>query len=190
MNFNPEQALSAAMHAFWAQGYQSASTQALLTAMQLSRSSLYQTFGSKEALFIEALSRYRTTLLRNLEKRLDDAMSARRFLETLFHDTAADAGSERAAWGCLIFNSANELGHQNNLPSRHARQSVTAITDLFQHAVEQAQQEGDIDPEHNARSLALYLTMGMAGLRTLLKNGATAEEAHASVTLLFTSVFR
>lgn len=182
--FSPDEAASAAMQVFWARGYDSASTRDLLEAMRLSRSSLYQAFGNKERLFLEALRRYRESLVGRLERRLAAAPSAMGFLEDLFRETAGEAGSERAALGCLIFNSASELGQRGDAPSQHAQQSVAAITALFRRAVERAQAEGDIAPERDPDVLAGYLTMGMAGLRTLLKSGTDGEQARQAVELL------
>lgn len=182
--FSPDEAANAAMQVFWNRGYESSSTRELLEAMCLSRSSLYQAFGNKEQLFLEALRRYREALLERLGRRLEVAPSAMAFLTGLFRETALEAGSLRAAQGCLIFNSASELGQRDGLPSRHARHSIAAITALFHEAVSRAQAEGDIAPGRNTDALASYLTMGMAGLRTLLKSGADAEQAGQAVELL------
>ncbi|MBB3189528.1 TetR/AcrR family transcriptional regulator [Halomonas cerina] len=172
------------MQVFWARGYDSASTRDLLEAMGLSRSSLYQTFGNKEQLYLEVLRRYREALIDRLSRRLEAAPSAMAFLESLFCETANEAGSERATRGCLIFNSASELSQRDTLPSQHARQSMAAITALFHQAVARAQAEGDIAPDRNTDALASYLTMGMAGLRTLLKSGADAGQAGPAAELL------
>ncbi|MDW7747288.1 TetR/AcrR family transcriptional regulator [Halomonas sp.] len=188
--FSPDEAANAAMQVFWARGYESASTRELLGAMCLSRSSLYQAFGNKEQLFLEVLRRYRESLVGRLERRLEAAPSAMAFLEMLFRETAQETGSDRAALGCLIFNSASELGQQDGLPSQHARQSIAAITALFHQAVTRAQAEGDIAPERDAAALASYLTMGMAGLRTLLKSGTDAGQAEQAVELLLDGLRR
>ncbi|SDL42840.1 transcriptional regulator, TetR family [Franzmannia pantelleriensis] len=181
--FSPDQTTNAAMQVFWSQGYDSASTRDLLDAMQISRSSLYQAYGNKEQLFLEALRRYRGNLLDRLERRLVAAPSARAFIEGLFVDTATEAGSERAALGCLIFNSASELGQREGLAAEEARRSVEAITALFERSVISAQQQGDIDVQRDARALATYLTMGMAGLRTLLKSTSDRATAEAAARL-------
>ncbi|WP_373182453.1 TetR/AcrR family transcriptional regulator [Halomonas campaniensis] len=188
--FSPDEAASAAMQVFWARGYDAASTRDLLEAMHISRSSLYQAFGNKEQLFLEALRRYREALIGRLGRRLAAAPSAMDFLEALFRETADEAGSEHAALGCLIFNSATELGQRGDLPSHHARQSLAAITGLFHRAVVQAQREGDIAPERDAEALATYLTLGMAGLRTLLKSGADPDQARQAVALLLEALRR
>ncbi|WP_280547924.1 MULTISPECIES: TetR/AcrR family transcriptional regulator [unclassified Halomonas] len=188
--FSPDEAANAAMQVFWARGYESASTRDLLEAMRLSRSSLYQAFGNKEQLFLESLRRYRESLVGSLGRRLEAASSAMAFLAALFRETAQEAGSDRAALGCLIFNSASELGQHDGLPSQHARQSIAAITALFQQAVMRGQVEGDIAPERDAAALASYLTMSMAGLRTLLKSGADTEQAGQAVELLLDALRR
>ena len=53
--FDRDQALSRAVEVFWTQGYLGTSIEDLLEAMELSRSSMYATFGDKKALFLEAL---------------------------------------------------------------------------------------------------------------------------------------
>lgn len=182
--FSPDAAANAAMQVFWARGYDSASTRDLLAAMNISRSSLYQAFGNKEQLFLEALRRYRGNLIGRLNRRLEASPSAMAFLEGLFGETAREAGSERAALGCLIFNSASELGQRGDLAASEARRSVEAITGLFHEAVMRAQAEGDIAADRDSLALATYLTLGMAGLRTLLKSGADRAQAGAAAQLL------
>ncbi|MBB3232755.1 TetR/AcrR family transcriptional regulator [Halomonas stenophila] len=182
--FSPDDALAAALQVFWASGYQAASTRQLLEAMQLSRSSLYQAFGSKEQLFLAALSRYRERLIERLDRRLEAAPTAGDFLETLFLETAREAATERAALGCLIFNSATELGRRDDVPAREARDGVAAITGVFRRAVERGQAEGSIAPGRDPDQLARYLTLGMAGLRTLIKSGTGPEEARQAAALV------
>ncbi|MCE8041535.1 TetR/AcrR family transcriptional regulator [Halomonas daqingensis] len=188
LTFNPDQAVQSAMHVFWSRGYDSASTRDLLAAMGLSRSSLYQAFGNKELLFVDALRRYRESLLDRLRQRLAREPTAYAFFESLFQTTAQDVGSERAALGCLIFNSATELGQREDLAAAEARCSVAAITELFQSAVEQGQAEGSIATQRDPAALATYLTMGMAGLRTLLKSGADRDRIDAATTLILHSL--
>jgi AcrR family transcriptional regulator len=56
--FDRDQVLARAMQVFWEKGYEAASMQDLLAAMNLSSPSLYAAFGDKESLFIEAVQRY------------------------------------------------------------------------------------------------------------------------------------
>ena len=56
--FDVDAALDRAMEGFWSRGYAASSTQDLLGRMGINRGSLYDTFGSKRALFLAALRRY------------------------------------------------------------------------------------------------------------------------------------
>ncbi|MEK9754967.1 MAG: helix-turn-helix domain-containing protein, partial [Rhodospirillaceae bacterium] len=57
--FNREQVLERAMQVFWSKGYAATSMRDLTEAMGLSKSSLYDTFGSKHDLFLESIDFYR-----------------------------------------------------------------------------------------------------------------------------------
>lgn len=168
------------MRVFWEQGYHASSMRDLTGAMGLSKSSLYQTFGDKEKLFIVCLHRYRDDLLERLEHRLDSADRAIQFLGDLFFETAESAQSEQARLGCLIFNSATELGQGESPAARQAQECVQRITSVLMRALSRAQREGDIDTRHDRAALAHFLTAGIAGLRVLIKTGATRQQARAT----------
>src|ERR1700730_4754142 len=56
--FDREEALAKAIAVFTAYGYEGASTETLLTGMRISRQSMYDTFGDKRRLYLDALRRY------------------------------------------------------------------------------------------------------------------------------------
>jgi TetR/AcrR family transcriptional repressor of nem operon len=56
--FDRDIALQQAIKVFSNHGYEGTSTDALLKAMRISRQSLYDTFGDKRRLYLEALQRY------------------------------------------------------------------------------------------------------------------------------------
>ncbi|HRV92857.1 MAG TPA: helix-turn-helix domain-containing protein, partial [Anaerolineae bacterium] len=53
--FDENEVLDKAMDLFWQKGYEATSIQELLTAMGISRGSLYDAFGDKHALFLAVL---------------------------------------------------------------------------------------------------------------------------------------
>lgn len=98
-----------AMYVFWRQGYEATSVEDLVEATGLSRSSLYQAFGSKQGLFDASLERYLhgvTQLLAPLERGtggLDDVLA-------FFASWRQRLVDERAtSLGCLMTNSIAEL---------------------------------------------------------------------------------
>jgi AcrR family transcriptional regulator len=56
--FDRDAALTTAMHLFWAKGYSATSIGDLTAAIGIGAPSLYAAFGSKEALYSEALAQY------------------------------------------------------------------------------------------------------------------------------------
>jgi TetR/AcrR family transcriptional regulator, transcriptional repressor for nem operon len=58
--FDRDKALKRAMEVFWEHGYEATSTDQLLKAMGIGRQNLYDTFGDKRRLFLEALGLYAT----------------------------------------------------------------------------------------------------------------------------------
>ncbi|NPD69338.1 TetR/AcrR family transcriptional regulator (plasmid) [Lichenicola cladoniae] len=105
--FDREVALDAAMHLFWRKGFESASMTELCDAMRIRSPSLYAAYGSKEALYLEAINRYAATVGAALWSRLDDAESARAGVENMLM-AAADMLPESADGpaGCMAMLAA------------------------------------------------------------------------------------
>jgi len=110
LKYDPDQALEQAMQTFWALGYEAASMQALLGAMGLSKSSLYQRFGDKAQLFERCLRHYCAEQSREMRRRLNAAESPLDFITNSFYAVVDDPEASRARWGCLLMNTATELG--------------------------------------------------------------------------------
>jgi TetR/AcrR family transcriptional repressor of nem operon len=171
MQFDPDEAVERAMHVFWSQGFEFTSLQELLAAMKLSKSSLYQTFGSKEQLFERCVGHYLDQLAGELLEQLDAAVSGRKFLEDLFYALPPKVDSADARKGCLLWNTANEFGERDAAVKGTVSAGIDRLQRIFVKAVERAQREGDIASSKDPRALATYLMASMSGLKTLLKSG-------------------
>jgi TetR/AcrR family transcriptional repressor of nem operon len=109
--FDIDEALEAAMGAFWAHGYEATSLADLMQAMSLQKGSIYKAFGDKHALFLCALQRYLDQRYEAQRDMLAKATSPRAaiqaWLERLVEVAPAEGGSCR---GCLAVNTLIELG--------------------------------------------------------------------------------
>src|SRR5260221_5887730 len=56
--FDRDEVLERAMSVFWSKGFTATSTSDLVEAMQIGRQSMYDSFGDKRALYLEALAHY------------------------------------------------------------------------------------------------------------------------------------
>lgn len=171
--FDTEQALDAAMHLFWRQGYEATSMQNLLDSMKLSKSSLYQTFGSKHDLFQQCIQYYRNMMTTGLQQRLAEASSGREFIEQFFMSIVDNANNPANRIGCLVMNTATELAQRDKDIGKLIKLGTENFADVFRQAVEQAQQEGDISPDKNAHSLGHFLMSNLSGLNSMVKAGAS-----------------
>ena len=104
--FDIDEAVSAAMNAFWEKGYEGTSLHDLLDAMQITRGSLYKAFGSKKELFLRALAAYDAIYVAPGEARLknEDIPGGKR-ISAVFQGARAvlEQGENR---GCLLCNTA------------------------------------------------------------------------------------
>lgn len=182
LEFDPDTALEAAMQVFWAKGYELTSMQDLLAAMNLSKSSLYQAFGGKQALFRSCMTRYADQIATRLRQRLNEAASGMAFIDAFLHSVLEETqGTPR---GCLVMNTASEFAQNDVLIAQDVSTSIERFRQILQSAVERAQQEGDIAPERHARTLASFLVSSMSGLKTQAKAGADEDTLNGIIATI------
>ena len=182
--FDPRQALESATRVFWERGYQAASLEDLLTAMDLNKSSFYQAFGSKPALFQRCLENYRDASTDRLRAQLDQATSGWEFLQAVFQGVAENTQAPMGRAGCLLINTASEFAQRDPKISALVARSLERIEDIFYAAVCRAQAEGKITKGANARSLAAFLTANLGGLKGLARAGTSPEKMHTIVQVI------
>lgn len=108
-SFDRDAVVGAAMDVFWNVGYEAAAIPDLEQATGLSRSSIYNSFGSKRGLFDAAVQQYLDTVIRpRLRPLLADPVAPDAITEYLtgLRDALADRATLAARSGCLLINSA------------------------------------------------------------------------------------
>ena len=70
-SFDETTAIDAAMACFWARGHEATSVRELATSMGINGPSLYNAFGHKRALFVQALESYAECSMRGRLERLE-----------------------------------------------------------------------------------------------------------------------
>jgi TetR/AcrR family transcriptional regulator, transcriptional repressor for nem operon len=184
LEFAPDKAVDIAMEVFWCRGYETTSMTDLLAAMDLSKSSFYQTFGNKQQIFERCLKRYAEMLSTNMENELNAASSGRRFIENMFDTIANTAQQVEGAKGCLMVNSANEFGQRDPAIASSLDEGLLLFTKVFIKAVKRAQSEGEISADADPHAIANYLHVCISGLRTMIKAGADKASAKGTVALI------
>ena len=183
LEFDPDVALDAAMQVFWRNGYENTSMQDLLEAMQLSKSSLYQAFGGKPALFERCIARYGDEMIGALRDALQRSPSGLGFIRRFLESVLDEARGVCEARGCLVLNTANEFARRDARIAEAVSQGLGRFREVLQAAVERAQREGDIPKQRDAAMLANFLVSTMSGLKTMSKAGADEDTLRGIVEL-------
>lgn len=175
LEFDPTQAVLAAMEVFWRQGYEATSLQDLLAAMGISKSSFYQTFESKHALFERCLSTYREHQVRKMSAALRRAPSAREFLRASLRKMVREAAGSDVPKGCLVMNTATELSGRDPVIAGLVARGTSEFVSVFRNAIVRAQAEGGIAATRDPDVLARFVVSSISGLRTMVKAGLPPE---------------
>ena len=184
MKFDPDEALEAAMQVFWSKGYKQTSLEDLLKAMNVAKSSFYQTFGSKSQLFKKCINRYRNALMNDINDALAEADTGLKFIEHFFYSILDETIKGKERRGCLILNSANEFSRSDPEITGLITEGIEQFTHILKQAVQRSQKEGDIPKTRPAKSLAPYLFSCISGLRTMIKGGVDPEVVKESITVV------
>ena len=188
LEFNPDKVIDCAMEVFWCKGYTATSMTDLLKAMNLSKSSLYQTFGSKHQLFERCLDRYADWLYTDMAKQLDESTSGYSFIENFLDSIANTAQSPEGAKGCLMVNSTIEFGQKDPLIATAIADNLQLFSKLYMEAVKKAQKEGDISLDADPQVITNYLHVSISGLRTMVKAGADKKSVKATIALILKAI--
>ncbi|MGB9989548.1 TetR/AcrR family transcriptional regulator [Massilia sp. SM-13] len=171
--FDRDLALRKAMMVFWEKGYAATSAADLVQAMGIGRQSLYDTFGDKHQLYLEALALYSEASVAELVQ----SMRAARPLEAIEAMLMAFAArpEEQNALGCMGINSICELGLQDEAVNAvRARSGAPLRTSLIA-LLEQAKAAGDADPALDPAAGADFILATLAGMKVIAKGGADAQ---------------
>lgn len=167
--FDEQQAAERAMELFWRQGYGAASLDHLLDATDLSKSSLYETFGSKRGVLLAAIQRYRDGVMAALTEPLRRPGASRREIAQVFRSAVAHAISAEGRRGCLVNNCLVEIGAHDAVVRDAARAVQLGLEDALTTAVRRGQQDGSIGHRDTPRALARFLVNTLSGLNVAAK---------------------
>jgi AcrR family transcriptional regulator len=172
--FDREQALESATRVFWAKGFASTSTEDLLAAMGIGRQSLYNAFGDKRALYLEALERYqRATTSGHLQRLRAPALPVDG-IEALLLGLIAEDDMQRAM-GCMGVGAVGEFGAgDSTLVELRAKVGPPVFSGLVER-LREGQAQGEIDPAMDAAAAAAFIQMTMTGLQLAARGGADAD---------------
>ena len=170
--FDPEAALDLALDLFWRRGYEGTSLRDLLEGMDISRQSLYDTFGDKRSLFLKVLARYEQLAMDGLIRHLEGGATlaaVRGFCEYFMSEIVHDS----ARGSCLMASTAIEVGRADPEIQALVKAYFGRIESTFHAALVGAAEAGEIGPDRDLRALARHLVNALHGLGIMGRAGAS-----------------
>lgn len=172
LSFDHGAALQSAMNLFWEKGYDSVGIAELEMATGLNRSSLYNTFGSKDVLFAMALERYCQTLgaamLAGLAAGKAGLSDIKRFLDQLAAHLKVQKGR-----GCFMVNTM-ALSNPNAETAALASRYIAGFLEAVRAALRRAVLLKEIDGAEAERAAHILLAAAL-GANLLARAGQPQE---------------
>ena len=187
--FDEAAVLDAAAGEFRVHGFADTSTEQLCEAAGVRRSTLYNTFVSKDELFVRALERYlESTSAAQAEilecESLDGMERLHAFLDLMVEEEANAARHGHAA-GCMVVGArmTPDLARRDDRIRRLLDQSLEHQLSALSLTVREGQADGSIAKDVTPRDAAQLVTSLVAGVRVMAQAG-TPPEALQAVTSL------
>lgn len=169
------------MHLFWARGYAATTTDDLLEAMGISRQSLYDTFGDKQALYLEALRLYHHARAQPSEAppRGDTARDSIRLWLLRTVDRPAD---ERGR-GCMGINATVSFCGADTTVAALAAGTAARAEREFADLVMVGIECGEFDAGLDVAAAGRFLYVTLQGLTVRAQAGASPKALRSAVDL-------
>ena len=177
--FDRDAALEAAMFLFWRKGFSATSMNDLCDAMGVRSPSLYAAFGSKEALYLEAVEHYVRTQGPPVWDKLAEGATARAGIENLLM-----AGTERLPKsraipaGCMAVLAA--VGDEWPAAiTRVVKKVRLEMLGMLRSRLETAVAKGELPASTNIDGLSRFYLSVFQGMAIQARDGASQAELKA-----------
>src|SRR6266481_8972767 len=168
--FDRDEALQKAIGVFCEKGYAAASTDELMRAMKISRQSMYDTFGDKRQLYLEAFRRYVADSINEQIGYLETSSPLAGIEKML---VAFATRTERdGIVGCMGVNAICEFGRSDPEVTSLGNTESTRLTAALEQALRQAKRKKEISKTLKESAAAQFLRATLSGMKIAAKAGA------------------
>lgn len=173
--FDREEALVKARDFFWLHGYEGTSMSDLVEVLGIASARIYKAFGSKEALFREAVNHYENNegnfaLNALKQKNIKDA------IKQLFQDALTLYTQTNHSYGCMVVSAASVLGEENQAVMEWMKAQRIARGQSLVERFVQAKSDGQLVADADPKTLGQYYALVLHGLSVQARDGYSKEE--------------
>lgn len=172
--FDLDHAVTSALHVFWERGYGATTPAELLDAIGVGKGSFYNAFGSKHALFEQALRRYGDDRVAGLSRSFAHSGSVSQRIKGYLERLAAPQNEKTLRRGCFAANTAAELGRLDPVATKIVRGTFERMESVLQANFVEAQKRGELDDALDPKAVASLLLAALIGIAVLAKVDSSA----------------
>jgi len=176
------QALQAAIDVFWSKGYEAASLEDLVTAMAIGRQSLYNTYGDKRGLFLQAVVAQIDSFTDGMARHFTGEPPVKKLFSAWFNGLS-QRGEKQKRRGCLLINSSMELAGRDQEVADLMVRFQRKQEDIFYQALQRGIERNELPKDFDARTIARYLVGCSAGMVVLGKADPNSPNLEAMATV-------
>ena len=155
------------MRVFWEKGYEGTSIQDLEDATGLRRTSIYNTFGNKRALFERVMACYKESVMATLFTDMDSAPDIREGVRRLLNGALKIHFDEVNPGGCLVVLSVLEGGQHDAQSRASMQQTIHDLKHTLQLRLTRAKKAGELDPALDTAATATTIATTMTGMMVM-----------------------
>jgi len=172
--------LDRAMETFWSRGYDRTSIQDLVGQTGVNRASLYGAYSDKRTLFVAGIRRYLDLVVEDNVGRLLKIEPAGEAVRQFFL-RLVEAPIDRMRRGCLLTNSAIELGAEDGEVAALIRGAFRRVEQVFCARLIEAQKAGQLAEGVQPKALAGLLITVLQGIRVMSRVGVDRDTIREAV---------
>lgn len=172
--------LDRVMEAFWARGYEGTSIGDLVDRTRVNRASIYGAYPDKRALFVAGIKRYLDLVVEDNIRRLLEVDPPGEAVRQFFLGLV-EAPIDRMRRGCLLTNSAVELGLGDPEVAALIRGAFRRVEHAIFERLVHAQQAGQLAEGVEPKALARLLITVLQGIRVMSRVGVDRDAMRDAV---------
>lgn len=161
VEFDEENAIQRAMEVFWEKGYNGASLRDLTQAMNINSSSLYNTIGDKQELFVRCVRHYTDIRKQDLQERLQSSDSPFTVLVKYINDAVDVIISGDNS--CMAVKTAFEVATNDQRVKDILKADSNDAYEFLYALIKKAMEQGEIATEEDPALLADYFISTWTG---------------------------
>lgn len=181
--FDRAAALMKARDAFWARGYEGVSMADLVQELGLASARIYAAFGSKEALFREAIALYNEGEGGFATRALAEEATARSAIKRILTEAIEIYTRPDNPHGCMVVTAATNCANDNDGVRAWLAELRCQRTNSLVQRFERAAAEGELSSGTDARALGDYFATMLHGLSVQARDGVSRERLMATMAL-------